>query len=55
MTYTLALPRGFKCSPTINADRLKPYYPARLATIAKALQALSMTQARKANTWSSNC
>jgi len=26
-TYTLTLPRRFKCSPTINVDRLKPYHP----------------------------
>jgi len=26
-TYTLTLPRRFKCSPTVNVDRLKPFYP----------------------------
>ena len=26
-TYTLTLPRRFKCSPTVNVDRLKPYHP----------------------------
>ena len=26
-TYTLTLPRHFKCSPTVNVDRLKPYHP----------------------------
>ena len=25
-TYTLALPKRFKCSPTVNVDRLKPYH-----------------------------
>ena len=25
-TYTLALPKRFKCSPTVNVDRLKPYF-----------------------------
>ena len=25
-TYTLALPKRFKCSPTVNVERLKPYY-----------------------------
>jgi len=25
-TYTLALPKRFRCSPTVNVDRLKPYY-----------------------------
>ena len=25
-TYTLALPKRFKCSPTLNVDRLKPYH-----------------------------
>ena len=25
-TNTLTLPRRFKCSPTVNVDRLKPYY-----------------------------
>jgi hypothetical protein len=25
-TYTLALPRRFRCSPTVNVERLKPYY-----------------------------
>jgi len=25
-TYTLALPRRFRCSPTINVERLKPYH-----------------------------
>jgi hypothetical protein len=25
--YTLTLPRRFKCSPTVNVDRLKPYHP----------------------------
>jgi hypothetical protein len=24
-TYTLALPKRFKCSPTVNVERLKPY------------------------------
>ena len=24
--YTLTLPRRFKCSPTVNVDRLKPFY-----------------------------
>ena len=24
--YTLALPKRFKCSPTVNVERLKPYY-----------------------------
>ena len=24
-TYTLALPRRMRCSPTVNVDRLKPY------------------------------
>ena len=24
--YTLALPRRFRCSPTVNVDRLKPYH-----------------------------
>ena len=24
--YTLSLPRRFKCSPTVNVDRLKPYH-----------------------------
>jgi hypothetical protein len=24
-TYTLTLPRRFKCSPTVNVDRLKPF------------------------------
>jgi len=26
-TYTLALPKRFRCSPTVNVDRLKPYHP----------------------------
>ena len=26
-TYTLTLPRRFKCSPTVNVDRLKPFHP----------------------------
>ena len=26
-TYTLTLPSRFRCSPTVNVDRLKPYYP----------------------------
>jgi hypothetical protein len=28
-TYTLALPRRFKCSPTVNVDHWhpKPYFP----------------------------
>ena len=26
-TYTPTLPRRFKCSPTVNVDRLKPYHP----------------------------
>ena len=26
-TYTLALPRRFRCSPTVNVERLKPYHP----------------------------
>ena len=26
-TYTLTLPARFKCSPTVNVERLKPYYP----------------------------
>ena len=25
-TYTLALPPRFRCSPTVNVDRLKPYF-----------------------------
>jgi hypothetical protein len=25
-TYTLALPKRFQCSPTVNVDRLKPYH-----------------------------
>ena len=25
-TYTLTLPARFKCSPTVNVDRLKPYF-----------------------------
>ncbi len=25
-TYTLSLPKRFKCSPTVNVERLKPYY-----------------------------
>ena len=25
-TYTLALPKRFKCSPTVNVARLKPYH-----------------------------
>jgi hypothetical protein len=25
-TYTLALPRRFRCSPTVNVERLKPYH-----------------------------
>ena len=24
--YTLALPRKMRCSPTVNVDRLKPYF-----------------------------
>jgi hypothetical protein len=24
--YTIALPRRMMCSPTVNVDRLKPYY-----------------------------
>ena len=26
-TYTLILPKRFKCSPTVNVERLKPFYP----------------------------
>jgi hypothetical protein len=25
-TFTLALPRRFRCSPTVNVERLKPYH-----------------------------
>ncbi len=26
--YTLALPRKMRCSPTVNADRLEPFFEA---------------------------
>jgi hypothetical protein len=57
-TYTLTLPRRFKCSPTVNVDRLKPFYsradrpPGRPTRRAPGRSA---TWGRKASTLSSSC